>query len=115
MESEKNFQNRVTKYLKSLHIWYVKYWGGGTYTKSGIPDILSCVNGIFVAPELKTDTGKTSPLQERNIKLINEAGGLSFVLRPSNFDKFKVIVEEVMTNEIFTQQRRFLRELSKKI
>jgi prophage antirepressor-like protein len=29
------------KFLRVQNIWYVKYWGGGQFTKAGIPDILA--------------------------------------------------------------------------
>ena len=64
MGKEKNFENRVKAYLKEQGCWVIKYWGGGQYTKSGIPDLLACVNGTFVAIELKSETGKLSDIQK---------------------------------------------------
>ena len=40
MAAEKNFENRVKKYLDEYGCWWLKYWGGAAYTKSGIPDLL---------------------------------------------------------------------------
>ena len=40
MAAEKNFENRVKKYLDEYGCWWIKYWGGAAYTKSGIPDLL---------------------------------------------------------------------------
>lgn len=51
-----------------------KYWGGAAYTKSGIPDILSCCNGKFLGIEVKAKNGKPSELQLYNLKKIDEAG-----------------------------------------
>lgn len=54
-------------------------------SKSGTPDILMCLNGLFVAIELKTDKGRLSPLQEYNLNKIAESGGIALVMAPKNF------------------------------
>jgi Holliday junction resolvase len=87
--TEAQFQKKVLEFLRAQNIWYVKYWGGGQFTKAGIPDILACVNGHFVGIELKSETGRLSKLQEYNLDRIKEAGGQSFILRPSGFEAFK--------------------------
>ena len=91
---EKEFENKIKAYLKERGHWYVKFFANG-YTRRGIPDILACVNGIFVAIEVKTDTGKISPLQSREINAIRECGGMAFILRPEHFDTFKTIIEGI--------------------
>ena len=86
---ESQFQEKVIKHLKSLpNTWYVKIWGGG-FMKAGIPDIICCINGRFVALELKRENGVASELQKRNIRLINEAKGIGLILYPKDFDEFK--------------------------
>ena len=59
--TEKQFENQVKKFLKNNNIYYVKNWGGG-YTKCGIPDLFICLNGKFLAIELKIETRKTNSL-----------------------------------------------------
>ena len=51
---------------------------GGMYGTAGIPDIIACIGGRFVAFEVKTETGKLSKLQEITIDKIRKAGGLAF-------------------------------------
>lgn len=90
---EGKFQDKVTKYLKTLdECWYCKVWGGG-FQKSGIPDILCCINGIFVAIELKAENGKASALQIYNIEKIRQSGGIGYILYPNQFEKFKEEIE----------------------
>lgn len=96
MGSEKKFENQVKEYLKSKNIWFIKYWGGATFTKSGIPDILACINGLFVGIELKATNGVLSELQKYQISKIRESNGIAFALYPQNFDKFKKLVEEML-------------------
>lgn len=52
---EKDFQKQVIEFLKQHNIYYIKIWGGG-YQRSGIPDLIICLKGKFIAIELKTDT-----------------------------------------------------------
>lgn len=93
MASEKNFENRVKKFLKDQGCWFVKYWGGGQFTKAGIPDLLICCNGQFIAVELKAPNGKPSELQLYNIDAITKAGGIALVLYPEDFEAFKQLVK----------------------
>lgn len=91
--NESAFQKKVIKFLDDEGIYYVNYWGGGIYTRSGIPDLLCCVNGKFTAVELKTDTGRVSELQKYNIDRIIKSGGTALVLRPSDFESFKSVIK----------------------
>lgn len=88
MASEKNFENRVKKWLKEHGAWYLKTWGGG-YQRNGIPDLLICWKGKFIGVELKAENGTASELQKYELKTINDAGGIGIILKPSGFDDFK--------------------------
>jgi hypothetical protein len=92
MAAEKNFENRLKKFLESEGCWFVKFFANA-YTKSGIPDLLVCCNGYFVAVEVKAPNGKPSELQKLNIRRINEAHGIGIVLYPDQFDDFKEMVK----------------------
>ena len=54
---------------------------GGAYGTAGIPDIIACLHGRFLAFEVKTETGKLSKLQEITIQRIREAKGKAFTVR----------------------------------
>lgn len=77
---EKNIENKIKSYLKSVGAYYVKYHGN-QFSQVGVPDILACYKGAFIGIEVKNETGKTSPLQDVNLKMINEAGGIGIVAR----------------------------------
>lgn len=96
MAAEKNFENRIKKYLKDNGAWFLKYWAGAAYTKSGIPDILACVNGYFVAIEVKAPNGKPSELQLYNLREIEKAGGYAFLLYPDQWEDFKEFIDEMV-------------------
>jgi hypothetical protein len=95
MAAEKNFENRVKKYLEEKHCWFLKYWGGAAYTKSGIPDLLVCCCGVFIGVELKAPNGKPSDLQLYNLRKISAAGGLACLLYPKDFELFKRMIEQI--------------------
>ena len=92
MAGEKNFENKIKKFLKDNGCWFVKFFANRN-TKVGIPDLLCCVNGFFVAVEVKGEHGKPSDLQLWNRDKIRESGGISIILYPDQFDDFKKFVE----------------------
>ena len=91
--AEKNFENKVKKYIESKGGYQLKYWAGSQFTKAGIPDLLCCINGYFVAIELKAQNGRPSELQLYQIEKIRKSGGLAFVLYPSAWNKFTTFIE----------------------
>ena len=96
---EKEFEDKIKAYLASEGCWYIKYWGGGGFTKSGIPDLLICCNGRFVAVEIKSATGSPSDLQRKKIREIRKAGGIAFVLYPNQFEMFKEMIRRIKNAE----------------
>lgn len=75
---EKQIENQIKRYLDSIGAWYIKTHGS-MFSKAGTPDIIACVNGRFVAIEVKKPGGVVSELQRAHIKLIHQAGGEAFV------------------------------------
>ena len=49
--------------------------------KAGAPDIIICVDGLFVGLEIKTKIGKQSDLQKAAQIKIEKAGGKYFIIR----------------------------------
>ena len=70
-----------------------------SFTKQGIPDLLCCVNGHFVAIEVKAANGKPSEWQEWNIQKIKEAKGIGIILYPKDFERFKRLVQALKTTD----------------
>lgn len=96
MAAEKTFENKIKKFLKDHGCWYIKYWSGAAYTKSGIPDFLICVNGFFMGVEVKAPNGKPTELQLFQLEKIRESGGVAILLYPKHFEDFKTFVEWVL-------------------
>lgn len=49
--------------------------------EAGTPDIIACVDGIFVGLELKTSQGRLSKIQSYRLDQIKEASGIGVVIR----------------------------------
>ena len=111
MAEEKNFENRIKSWFHDHGIypagmdkekmqvsqvgWYVKIWGGG-FQKAGIPDIICCINGLFVAVEIKATRGRPTMLQTINCNRIRDSGGQACVLYPSGFERFQKDIEFII-------------------
>lgn len=96
--AEKNFENKIKKFLKENNVWFVKYFAN-RMTKSGIPDILACVNGYFVAIEVKAENGKPSELQKYHRDKINESMGMAVILYPQDYHLFQQLVKSLNTGD----------------
>ena len=95
---EKAFENKIKAYLKSIGAYFIKTHGD-RFSRVGTPDIIACVNGHFVAVEVKAENGKPSELQIHHIEQIQKSGGHSFLLYPKGFEGFKKICENLLTSQ----------------
>ena len=76
---EGKVKDEVRRVLKALNIYYFMPATGG-YGRSGVPDIVGCVNGRFVAIECKAGLNQPTALQEREMENIKNAGGVAVVI-----------------------------------
>lgn len=113
MAAEKNFENRVKKFLKDYGAYSIKYWGGAAYTKSGVPDVLASIDGKFFGIEVKAKTGKPSLLQIVNLEKIRDSGGYGILLYPEDFDGFKNFVDSKSKNDSWYMKNILLQEVWK--
>jgi Holliday junction resolvase len=75
---EKKVKQKLMMRLRELGA-YAFYPATGGYGHSGVPDIVGCHKGVFFGIECKAGKNKVTALQERNLKQIHEAGGVSCV------------------------------------
>ena len=83
MTPEAKVKASVVKLLKKYEVYYFFPATHG-FGRSGVPDIICCMNGIFVAIECKAGKGKTTALQDRELKRIKENKGIAFVVNEEN-------------------------------
>lgn len=76
--TEAQFQKQVIDYLIQHNIYFIKTM---LCNRRGVPDLLLCINGQFIAIELKSPhrQARLTPLQSHEINEIKKAGGLAFV------------------------------------
>jgi Holliday junction resolvase len=89
MGEEQKYQSKVLKFLKSQGIYAVKIISA---SKSGAPDIICCIGGLFVSIECKSDRGSQTELQRYNEKCIIKSSGVYIISRPKDFDKLKRVI-----------------------
>ena len=92
MGPEAKVKKKITAYLRAEGIWYCMP-NAGPYGQHGIPDILSCVDGKFLAIEVKAPGKETnvSANQERQLNSIAESNGVGIVA--SSLEQVAVTVE----------------------
>jgi hypothetical protein len=91
---EKNIPNAILKHLKTLPDCFAWKEHGGQYGTAGLPDIICCFRGRFIAFEVKTETGKLSKLQEITLQKINAAKGNAY--KVTSLQEVKKILSELM-------------------
>lgn len=81
-------------HLKALpNTWVVKVQQVGI---RGTPDILMCVNGMFVALELKRSMSEEpDQLQQHNLNAINKAKGIGLTLYPENWKEVYGVLQRL--------------------
>jgi Holliday junction resolvase len=98
MTPEAKVKASVVKLLKKYDVYHFFPATHG-FGRSGVPDIICCMNGLFVAIECKAGKGKTTALQDRELKRINDARGVTFVINENNQQSLEVFVKQYMTTE----------------
>ena len=91
MAQEKAFEEKIKKHIEMIGGWQVKYFAN-RMTKKGIPDILACISGHFIAIEVKAQNGRSSELQVYQCNKIRMSGGLAHIVYPSGWEQLKVIL-----------------------
>ena len=61
--------------------------------RSGVPDIIACVNGYFLSIECKAGKGKPTPLQLAEMAGIAGSGGRALVINESNLDLLRITLK----------------------
>jgi Holliday junction resolvase len=88
---EKKVKDKVVGILKDEGVYYFFPATHG-YGRSGVPDIIACVNGSFLAIECKAGTNKPTALQVREIECIRKAGGVAVVANEENWDSIRALL-----------------------
>ena len=90
---ESKVKKRVREMLDTLGIYHFMPPANG-FGRAGIPDIIACMDGHFIAIECKAGKGTTTALQERELDRIHNAGGTTYIAREDNIDELQQILWE---------------------
>jgi Holliday junction resolvase len=85
---------KVVKILRDEGVYYFFPATHG-YGRSGVPDIICCVAGKFLAIECKAGGNKPTTLQVREIETIRQAGGVAVVTDETNWDMVSGLVRKL--------------------
>jgi len=83
MTPEAKVKKKVVDVIKKNGAYYFFPATGG-YGRSGVPDVVCCYRGVFVAIECKAGTNKPTPLQEAEMAKIRQAQGFTLVVNEDN-------------------------------
>lgn len=89
---ESKVKKKVTTLLSSLGAYYFYPVTGG-FGRSGVPDIVCCFRGRFIGIECKAGSNKATALQQKNLREIEEAGGLAFLVNEDNFTALERVLK----------------------
>lgn len=87
---EGKVKDQVKGYLELKGVWYFMPVSNGM-GRHGIPDIIVCAYGCFLAIECKAGNGKVTALQEREMQRIQAAGGYAIVVN-DDIDTFEELI-----------------------
>jgi len=92
MTPEAKVKARLKKQLNELGIYHFSPFQAGM-GRAGIPDVIGCYRGVFVAFECKAGSNKPTALQEREMQAIREAGGHAYVINEDNVNDLQEILK----------------------
>ena len=91
---EKKVKDKVVAILKQEGAYYFFPATHG-FGRSGVPDVVACVNGYFLAVECKAGKNKPTALQIREIENIRHAGGVAVVVNETNWGMLPELVRKL--------------------
>jgi Holliday junction resolvase len=94
MTPEAKVKKKVVDVLKKNGAYYFFPATGG-YGRSGVPDIVCCYRGVFVAIECKAGTNKPTPLQQAEMGKIKQAQGFVLVVNEDNIDDVATLLRDI--------------------
>lgn len=93
---EAKVKNTVKKLLDMFGAYYFMPPANG-YGRAGIPDIIACYHGQFIAVECKAGRNKPTALQVRELAMIDAVGGRTFVIneQPETLKELEATLERI--------------------
>ena len=94
MTPEAKVKKKVVDVIKK-HGGYYFFPATGGYGRSGVPDIVCCYRGVFIAIECKAGSNKPTPLQEAEMQKIRQAQGFVLVVNETNISDVEILLKDI--------------------
>ena len=91
---ETKVKRKVTVILNKYDAYFFFPPSNG-FGRSGIPDIIACYCGQFIAIECKAGKNITTALQRRELNAIEDAMGYALVINETNIDQLVEVLEQI--------------------
>jgi hypothetical protein len=98
---EKKVKDKVKAILTAHEVYFFMPPANG-YGRAGVPDIIACVNGWFLAIETKANGGKPTALQIREIETIRRNNGVAVVVDETNYDMLPDLIKKLKADTRLT-------------
>ena len=77
MRQPESYEKEEIKfYLETIGAWFTLPYMAG-FGKSGVPDIIACIDGLFFGIEVKREGKEPTPRQVERMNEIEKAGGFA--------------------------------------
>jgi Holliday junction resolvase len=93
---ESKVKAKCTDLLKAVGVYYFFPVANGM-GRAGIPDIICCARGKFLAIECKAGKGTTTALQKKELAAIEAAGGVALVINELNLTLLGDTIKELLS------------------
>ena len=88
---ERKVKAQVADILKEYGVYYFFPPANGL-GRAGIPDIIACAWGQYLAIECKAGKGKPTELQLRELRAIRNANGIAFIVNETNVEALHLLL-----------------------
>lgn len=99
---EKKIKDKVTSVLKAEGVYHFFPATHG-YGRSGVPDIVGCVNGRFLGIECKANGNKPTALQVRELESIRRSNGVAVVVDETNWDMLPELIRKLKAGTVIEE------------
>lgn len=103
MTPEKKVKNEVVKILKQRGAYYFFPVTGG-FGRSGVPDIVACYKGNFIAIECKAGKNKPTALQIAEMTKIQDAQGVAIWVNELTVHDVTKLLDTINTLQALAQK-----------
>ena len=90
---EKDVIDSIKEYLQTIPNLFFWKEHGGQFGTAGIPDLIVCYKGRFIAFEVKRPGGKPTLLQKLTLNKIERAKGIARLV--TNVEQVREVIENI--------------------